>query len=201
MTQRQDIGRATRDASDTRRRILEAATEEFAAVGLSGGRIARIADKAQANQRMIYAYYGNKDGLFDAVLEHHVLRAQDAVTLDATDLPDYAGQVFDFYRAHPHFVRLLLWQYLERPDLTNSLVPVQRAVADKIKAIERAQAAGRVSSRLGAQQLLDHISALILGNIAGHPNDWTEEERETLTHSVTLLATPSAAPETAAPAP
>ncbi|MEV0041229.1 TetR family transcriptional regulator [Streptomyces sp. NPDC050804] len=201
MTQRQDIGRSTRDAADTRRRILEAATEEFAAVGLSGGRIARIADKAQANQRMIYAYYSNKDGLFNAVLEHHVLLAQDAVTLDAANLPDYARQVFDFYRANPHFVRLLLWQHLERPDLTNSLVPVQRAVADKIKAIEGAQAAGRVSSRLSAQQLLDHISALTLGNIAGHPNDWTEEERESVTHSVTLLATPSAAPETTTPAP
>ncbi|MFI9543750.1 TetR family transcriptional regulator [Streptomyces sp. NPDC052016] len=194
MAQRQDSGRATRDAEDTRRRILEAATAEFAAEGLSGGRIARISELAHANQRMIYAYYGNKDGLFNAVLEYHVLRAQDAVTLDATDLPGYARQVFDFYRANPHFVRLLLWQHLERPGLTNSLAPVQRAVTDKIKAIEDAQVAGQVSSHLSAERLFDHISALILGNIANHPNTWTDEEREALTHSVALLATPPTAP-------
>jgi AcrR family transcriptional regulator len=195
MTQRQDTGRATRDAEDTRRRILEAATAEFAAEGLSGGRIARISERAHANQRMIYAYYGNKDGLFNAVLVHHILRAQDAVPLDATDLPGYAAKVFDFYRANPRYVRLLLWQHLERPGLTDSLAPVQRAVADKIQAIERAQAAGQVSSDLNAEQLFDHISALILGNITCHPNTWTDEEREALAHSVALLATPPLAPE------
>ena len=115
---------AVRDATATRHRILQAATVEFAASGLAGARVSRIAERARANQRMIYAYFGSKDGLFDAVLEHHVLLAQDAVTFEATDLPGYAQQVFDVYRTHPHLVRLALWQALERPDLMRSLAPV-----------------------------------------------------------------------------
>lgn len=196
MTQKQETGRATRDAAATRRRILEAATVEFAARGLAGARVARISETARANQRMIYAYYGSKDGLFDAVLEHHVLRSQDAVTLDAEDLPEYACQVFDLYRSNTDFVRLLLWQHLERPGLTDTLAPVQRATAYKVEAVKQAQAAGKVSDRLGARQLLDQISSLILGNVASNPNRWTAEEREALARTVTLLTAPVPAPDT-----
>jgi AcrR family transcriptional regulator len=184
---------AVRDAEATRRRILEAATTEFSAAGLAGGRVGRIAELARANQRMIYAYYGSKDGLFNAVLEHHVLIAQDAVDLDATDLPGYAQQVFDVYRAHPDLVRLALWQTLERPDLMQSLVPVARAMTDKVTAIARAQEAGQVSTALPADRLLDHILALALGNPAGHPSSWTEAERHHLGLSVARLAAPDPA--------
>ncbi|WP_413105701.1 TetR/AcrR family transcriptional regulator [Streptomyces sp. Inha503] len=190
--QEKDPTRSTgRDAEATRRRILDAATEEFSAKGLAGGRIATIAERAQSNQRMIYAYYGNKDGLFDAVLEHHILAAQNAVALDATDLPGYAQQVFDVYRSNPYFVRLMLWQFLERPDLTRSLPGVGRAVADKVAAIEAAQAAGMVSAQLPADRLLDHILALTLGNIAGNPCAWSDDERQALGHSVALLTDPA----------
>jgi AcrR family transcriptional regulator len=186
---------AIRDAAATRRRILEAATVEFAAAGLAGGRIGRIAERARANQRMIYAYYGNKDGLFNAVLEHHVLIAQDAVTFDATDLPGYAQQVFDVYRTHPHLVRLALWQALERPDLMQSLEPVIRTMTDKVTAIARAQSAGQVGTALPADRLLDHILTLAHGNLAlaGGANSWTDEQRHDLGLSVALLTAPDRA--------
>jgi AcrR family transcriptional regulator len=190
--QASDPGGALRDGAATRRRILEAATAEFAVAGLAGGRIARIAQRASANQRMIYAYYGNKDGLFDAVLEHHILAAQDAVTLDAADLPGYAQRVFDFYRGHPHFVRLALWQALERPGLMPSLAPVRRAMKDNIAAIARAQKAGQVSDVLPADRLLDHILALAHGNLvlAGRANSWTDAQRRHLGVSVARLTAP-----------
>jgi AcrR family transcriptional regulator len=154
-------------------------------------RIARIAERAPANQRMIYAYYGNKDGLFDAVLQYHVLQSQATVTMGVDDLPGYAQQVFDFYRANPHFMRLALWQHLERPNLMQSLPAVSRAMADKVAAIERAQADGIVSAELNAARLLDHISALVLGNVHGHPNSWSDDEREDLARSVTRLIAPA----------
>jgi AcrR family transcriptional regulator len=181
-----------RDAAATRRRILEAATTEFAAAGLAGGRTARIADRARANQRMIYAYYGSKDGLFDAVLEQHVLAAQDAVDFDATDLPGYAQQVFDVYRANPHFVRLALWQTLERPDLMSSLEPVARTMTEKVNAIARAQAAGQVGTALPADRLLDQILTLAHGNVAlaGRANSWSDAQRRDLGISVALLTAP-----------
>ncbi|MGW1728629.1 TetR family transcriptional regulator [Streptomyces sp. NPDC002306] len=182
-----------RDAEATRRRILDAATAEFSAFGLAGARTARIAQTARSNQRMIYAYYGSKDGLFDAVLEHHVAAAQQAVTLDATDLPGYAQQVFDFYRAHPHLVRLAMWQSLERPALMDSLPMVATAVRDKVEAISRAQDAGQVTSAVSADRLLEQILTLAHSGItaAAHPEKWTDEQRHDLGVAVTSLTRPT----------
>lgn len=58
-----------RDAAATRARILEAAKEEFAAKGLPDARIEDVAIQAGANRRMIYYYYGSKEGLYLAALE------------------------------------------------------------------------------------------------------------------------------------
>lgn len=56
-------------ADATRRHILEAALAEFAEKGLAGARVDEIAARADANKRMIYAYYGSKEDLWLAVLE------------------------------------------------------------------------------------------------------------------------------------
>ena len=50
-------------------RILEAAKQEFAAHGLAGARVDRIAANAGANKRMLYYHVGNKENLYLAVLE------------------------------------------------------------------------------------------------------------------------------------
>jgi AcrR family transcriptional regulator len=181
-----ETGRPVRDAAATRQRILDAATAEFSALGLAGARTARIAESAEANQRMIYAYFGNKDGLFDAVLEHNILLVQTAVPLDVEDLPGYATRVFDFYRANPHLVRLEMWQTLQRPD---SPPLVNSALADKTAAIEQAQNAGVVSKTLPPAQLLDHILTLAHGHPlhAGDATTWTDERRRALAAAVATL--------------
>ncbi|MDX6316293.1 MAG: hypothetical protein QOF44_5757 [Streptomyces sp.] len=181
--------RPARDAEATRGRILDAATTEFSAHGLAGARTARIAETAGANQRMIYAYFGNKDGLFDAVLEHHILRVQTAVPFDVEDLPGYARQVFDFYRANPHLVRLELWQTLERPDSLRSLPLITSALAHKAAALEQAQAAGLVTAALPPEQLLDHILTLAHGHPlnAGDAASWTDEQGHALATAVAAL--------------
>ena len=52
----------------TRRDILVAAREEFVEFGLDGARVDRIAERAGANKRMLYHYFGNKEALYAAVL-------------------------------------------------------------------------------------------------------------------------------------
>ncbi len=58
-----------RDAEQTRKRILDAATVEFARKGLGGARVDAIALRSKSNKRMIYHYFGSKEQLFKAVIE------------------------------------------------------------------------------------------------------------------------------------
>jgi AcrR family transcriptional regulator len=104
-----------RDADASRRRILHAATAEFAAYGIAGARMDRVAAQAESSKERIYAYYGNKDALFDAVFTASVARTLDAVSFDADDLPAYAGRMFDYFADHPEAQRLTTWYRLERP--------------------------------------------------------------------------------------
>ncbi|OBI68095.1 hypothetical protein A5664_11665 [Mycolicibacterium fortuitum] len=186
-----------RDAAASRRRILDAATEEFSAHGLAGARVARIAEKANINTRMIYAYFGNKDALFDAVLEHHILAAQKTVTLDPTDVSGYAQQVFDAYRSQPHLVRLYLWQYLERPGMPLAVPAAARFIHANDDVIARAQADGVVNDELPADRLLDHVLALTIGNLTCRPHQWTDEERHDVGVSVRRLTLPAKAADAA----
>jgi AcrR family transcriptional regulator len=185
-------GAAQRDATATRQRILAAATEEFAARGPAGARVAAIAARAPANPRMIYAYFGSKEGLFAAVVEQVVLQMQDAVTLDAADLPGYALAVFDACKARPHLVRLALWQGLELPGLAEQIAPVRRANEEKAAAIRRAQSEGLVNDALPAEQLLDAILTLVYGNfvLARGIDDYSSARREAVARAVELLTAP-----------
>jgi TetR/AcrR family transcriptional regulator len=103
-----------RDPDRTREAILAAAQHEFAAKGLSGGRVDAIARRARANKRMIYHYFGSKDGLYLAALErvYADLRGTER-TLDLAHLaPEAAIRrlvefTFDYSRRHPELISLI----------------------------------------------------------------------------------------------
>ncbi|MCQ0014995.1 TetR/AcrR family transcriptional regulator [Actinomadura madurae] len=106
------------DAEATRRRIFQAATAEFAARGLAGARIDRIATEARANKQAIYLYFGSKEKLFGAVVRAKMAEIGHATDIDPDSLAESVGRLFDWYREHPELVRLLLWEALETPDRT-----------------------------------------------------------------------------------
>ena len=64
MTVKNPLPRRTRDADATRAALLGAATEVFAEVGYAGARVDEIAERARVNKRMIYEYFGDKQGLY-----------------------------------------------------------------------------------------------------------------------------------------
>jgi len=68
-----------KNAERTRAEIIEVATKEFSQRGYSGGRINEIAERTRTSKRMIYYYFGGKEGLYRAVLFEHYrrLRAND----------------------------------------------------------------------------------------------------------------------------
>ncbi len=174
----------------TRAAVLAAASAEFAEHGFAGARIERIAALAPSNQRMIYAYFENKAGLFAAVIDEHVARAQQAVQLDVNDLPGYAVAVFDFYAAHPELARLSLWQELELREGVSTLPGARDATKAKIAAICAAQRRNIVNDKLTATELLDQIQAIAFGNLVGHGFDWSPKRREQIADSVRRLSRP-----------
>lgn len=77
-------------AQASRRRLLDAGAVEFAAYGIAGARVDRISAEAKVSKAQLYAYYGSKEGLSDAVLADQVEGILDAAPLTAEDLPGYA---------------------------------------------------------------------------------------------------------------
>src|SRR5436853_7114624 len=61
-------GRRKRDPEGMQRKILQAATEEFANHGFGGARVERISRRAHTVDRMLYYYFGSKEKLFRSVL-------------------------------------------------------------------------------------------------------------------------------------
>jgi AcrR family transcriptional regulator len=146
-----------RNAAATKELLLDAAVAEFAEHGLAGARIDRIAERSGANKRLLYAYFGNKDALFDTVVERHAAELSAAVPLDPADLGDYAGRVFDYLVEHPDTLRLVTWRDFEGREPTAA---EERAYAAKLREIRAAQKAGTVNADLNALDLLALVQRL-----------------------------------------
>jgi AcrR family transcriptional regulator len=149
-----------RDADATRARLLAAAHREFAAFGIAGARVDRIAAEAASNKAQIYHYFGSKEQLFDAVaaVVDEIMRE---LPLDVDDLPAYAVRLAERYEQHPDVLRLVTWRRLERS--TEPPTVAVEASKATIAEIAQAQADGRLSDRYPADVLLHavlHIAAL-----------------------------------------
>ena len=109
-----------RDPEGTRRRILLAAAEEFAAGGLFGARVDQIARRAETNERMLYYYFGSKERLHRAVLENLLgeltaiyQSAGRASCGPAARLLLLVNAYFDFLVSHPNYPRLMQRQVMQ----------------------------------------------------------------------------------------
>jgi AcrR family transcriptional regulator len=103
-----------RDADATQARILAAAKKEFAKSGLGGARVDEIADRAKANKRMIYHYFGNKEDLFRIVLEEaytDIRTAEQALELEHLPARDALEKLirftWEYYLKNPEFITLV----------------------------------------------------------------------------------------------
>ncbi|MGN7780061.1 TetR family transcriptional regulator [Mycolicibacterium sp. 22603] len=150
-------GNRVRDAEATRMRLLAAGRAEFARRGLAGARIDSIAEAAQANKRMIYAYFDSKTGLFNAVIEANIAALLEEVPFDATDLGGYAVAYFDQLLADPIALRLTLWRSVEG----GPALPEERlSYARKLDAIRSAQRDGFVVPDLDPADVLAMLFSL-----------------------------------------
>ena len=108
------LGVREKAAQATRASLLKAAIKIFAQYGLDGGSVDKISKAAKSHDRMIYYYFGNKEGLFVAVIEETYRRfnvAESKLKLDLLDplrsLEKIVQFILRYYRDHPEFVTLL----------------------------------------------------------------------------------------------
>ncbi len=108
-------------AQTTRDNILRAATKVFARYGYEGGSVEKISQSAKSFDRMIYYYFGSKEGLFIEVLEDMYRRMNDAeleLTLDieqpVASLKEVINFVVTYYSKNPEFITLLNTENLHR---------------------------------------------------------------------------------------
>ncbi|HEY8039283.1 MAG TPA: TetR family transcriptional regulator [Polyangiaceae bacterium] len=169
--------RKERSGEATRKRILDAAEHEFAARGYDGTRLAAIARVAEAPQPLIHHYFGDKDGLYRAVIER-ALAAIAAVgwqILDTLAPPRKAGRagkrfgraelvaliealvgmLVDFYATHAPVLRILHSEALRGGPLADELVRahVKPQLDDIVARFEEMRAGGEVRADVDARQL------------------------------------------------
>ena len=126
----------TRNAVLTRARILESATEVFAASGFDGASIGDIVKASRVNKRMIYHYFGDKEGLyrtifrqqwgelkewFDRELSRRLESGAPLPTDAASILTEAVDISSDFMASHQLFIRLMMWEGLEGGQISRSI--------------------------------------------------------------------------------
>jgi AcrR family transcriptional regulator len=165
------------DPEGTRRDIIDVATREFADKGYSGARVDEIAARTRTSKRMIYYYFGGKEGLYIAVLENAYSRIRTIEgSLDLEHQPPDAALrrlvafTFDYQNAHPEFVRLVMnenilnGQYLGR---SKTIRRLNNAAIDMLRdVLARGEKAGVFRRRIDPVSLHMSISALCFFNIA-----------------------------------
>jgi TetR/AcrR family transcriptional regulator, upper aerobic nicotinate degradation pathway regulator len=136
-------------AQATREAILRAATKIFAKHGFAGGRVEQISKAAKSYDRMIYYYFGSKEGLFIAVLEEMYRRFNDAEAgLELSlERPVDALQavirfMWNYYEKNPEFITLLNTENLHRGRHIGKSLRAREYSSPAIQVLERVLAAG-----------------------------------------------------------
>lgn len=167
----------TNDPERTQANILEVAEAEFGEKGLAGARIDEIAAATKTSKRMIYYYFGSKEGLYLAVLEESYRRTRDIESqLHLQDLePEQALRrlvafTFDHHLAHENYIRLVMSENINRGQYLAQSQRIQDLNVPAIAAIrnlyERGVRDGTFRAGLDPVDIHASISALSFFNVS-----------------------------------
>jgi AcrR family transcriptional regulator len=167
----------SQDPAGTRQNIIEVASEEFAVNGLAGARIDEIAARTLTSKRMIYYYFGDKEGLYLAALEEAYRRVRrgeaelDVAHLAPLDaLRKLVEFTFDHHYRHEDFIRMVMIEnihrgaYLDRSKVIRSLNLSAIGMIESV--YNRGVAAGIFRKGLNPIELHWQISALCFFNVS-----------------------------------
>jgi AcrR family transcriptional regulator len=168
-----------RDAARTRAELLSVATDVFSETGYNGARVDVIAERTSTTKRMIYYYFGGKEGLYLAALEEAYREIRTAEQeLDVSELEPLeairalAELTFDHHHRHRAFVRLVAVEnihhggFIRRIDGLRSLSNPVATLLDDLLA--RGVEAGEVRNDVDAIDVHMAISAFCVFQIANN---------------------------------
>lgn len=147
--------RRERNREATQARILAAAEAEFAQKGYDGARLRDVAARAGVHHALLHHYFGDKVGLFRAVVQHafagvstRALAALRSGSSIRSLLETYVNMLIDFHFQNPNLVRLLHYASLDpsspafaaMEEVTREIsAPVMDAVGHAVEAAQRAK--------------------------------------------------------------
>src|SRR5690606_30271343 len=170
-------GGRTQDPEGTRLNIIEVASEEFALNGLSGARIDEIAARTRASKRMIYYYFGDKEGLYLAVLENAYRKVREGeAKLDVGGLAPLDALrrlvefTFDHHHKHEDFIRMVMIENIHHAEFLEKSQVIRQLNVTAIGTIEtiyeRGVKEGLFRPGLDPVELHWLISALCFFNVS-----------------------------------
>ncbi len=167
----------TQDPEGTRQNIIEIASEEFALNGLAGARIDEIAARTRSSKRMIYYYFGDKEGLYLSALENAYRTVREGESkLDVEGLPPLEALrrlvefTFDHHHKHEAFIRMVMIENIHHGEYLDKSKAIRGLNVTAIDTIHRVYARGVHEGlfRAGLDPLELHwqISALCFFNVS-----------------------------------
>jgi AcrR family transcriptional regulator len=187
------------DTEATRRKLLEAGSRQFAAAGFAGARLDAIGRDAGVNKERVYKYFGDKRGLFAAVLEHELTELLAGLRIDEPTpeaVGEFAGLMFDRCVARPELPRLLAWESLELDDavaaaarrpLCAANVVLLRTVLPDLEKRAAEQLLLSVISLVVSWWSLGRLAEVVLAGSTAHPPRGDAGRRTALVGQVTAL--------------
>jgi AcrR family transcriptional regulator len=174
-------------AEATRRRLLEAAIERFAADGL-GASFDAVAADAGATKGALYHHFGSKDGLVQAVYREAVNRHARRVLDDSAQgtgrerLLGLIDASTRLYTSRTPFYRLLVALHIEaagtRPQLLGIAERVHRGQRDHMTALVRAgQADGSIRADVDPEAVGLTVNAALEGFVLVHQLETAASQR------------------------
>jgi AcrR family transcriptional regulator len=156
-----------RDPQRTRERILSAALAEFAAKGFAGARVDLIARRARINKRMLYHYFGDKEGLFKAVLRRKISERQAWAENLSSDPAERLPFWFKTACNDADWIRLLEWEALQGDGQKVIDEKERRAMMTGwLKRLRQRQIRGELSSEFEPQHLALAMQSLTMFPVA-----------------------------------
>lgn len=169
-----------RNPEKSRLAILQAAENEFAEKGFWGARVDEIANQSGLNKRMIYAYFGDKEGLYKQVLLNSYSKMEEIENklvlknLEGIELvKNIISTYFNFLYNNPNFVNILMWENLNKgkhlKEIENSSIE-RKSIKYFINAIEKGKTDGIFNKDINSYQI---VLSMITTCFANFSNQYT----------------------------